>query len=105
MASYNIPIIIQKLDNETEIWEDYYSTHSEINKTSGKEYFNASSNISSSIFDFKLRFCEKVEDIIFNTEIYRIIYKNRTFNIIDADRYKENDNNITLKGKINVNKN
>ena len=34
MASYNKPILIQKLDEETEKWSDYYSTHANINKAS-----------------------------------------------------------------------
>mgnify|MGYP003540020190 CR=1 FL=1 len=60
MASYSIPILIQKLNLETEKWEDYYSTHTNINKVGGKEYTQASTNISNSTFNFKVRYCKEI---------------------------------------------
>ena len=104
MASYNIPITIQKLNENTEMWENFYSCHANINKTGGKEYVNASTNISSSTYDFNVRFCEKIEEIIFNTEIYRILYNNRFYTIENVDRYGENHNNVTLIGNFNGSK-
>lgn len=104
MASFNIPILIQKQDIYEETWSDYYLTHTNINKATGKEYFNASTNISSSTFNFEVRYCEKVKEIIFDTEIYRIIYQNRIFDIVNVDRVKENNNKITLVGKFNGNR-
>jgi SPP1 family predicted phage head-tail adaptor len=104
MASFNIPVLIQKQDIYEESWNDYYPTHANINKATGKEYFNASTNISSSTFNFEVRYCEKVKDIIFDTEIYRIIYQNKIFDIINVDRIKENDNKVTLVGKFNGNR-
>lgn len=104
MAAFNIPILIQKQDIEEEIWSDYYSTHASINKANGKEYFNASTNISSSTYNFEVRYCEKVKEIVFDTEIYRIIYQNRIFDVINVDRVKENDNKVTLVGEFNGNR-
>lgn len=101
MASYNRPIVIQKLDEETEKWEDYYSTHANVNKTGGKEYVNASTNISSSTYNFKVRFCEKFKDVIYNTEIYRILYDGRYYDIENVDRYAESSTEITLIGNYN----
>ena len=37
-------IKIQKLDPESEEWSDYYKCCAEINKSNGKEYFNAKTN-------------------------------------------------------------
>ena len=104
MAAFNIPILIQKQDIEEEIWSDYYQTHASVNKASGKEYFNASTNISSSTYNFEVRYCEKVKEIVFDTEIYRIIYQNRIFDIVNVDRVKENDNKVTLVGQFNGNR-
>lgn len=112
MASYKFPIKIQKLNEESEIWEDCYFSeekkksnnpiiHANINKTGGREYVNASSNISASTFDFKIRYFKGAEDIIYNTEIYRIIYDNRIFKIENVDRYAENKSEITLIGSYN----
>ena len=101
MASYNKPILIQKLDVDTEKWSDYYSTHANINKASGKEYFNASSNISSSTYNFKVRYCEKLKELLFNTEIYRVVYESRCYDIKNVDRYGENKNELTIIGDYN----
>ena len=49
----NKPIIIQKLNAETEEWQNYYSCFAEVNKSSGKEYFNAKTNITENTFNFK----------------------------------------------------
>ena len=105
MASYNIPIIIEKQDENTEKWAEYYKTHAKINKTTGKENANASVNISSSTYNFEIRYCKKIEEILFDTEIYRIVYKGRHFDIKSVDRYKENKNKVTLVGDFNGRKN
>ena len=101
MASYNKPIIIQKLNEQTEKWDQYYFTHANVNKTTGKEYNAASTNISFSTYSFKIRFCEKLKEVIYNTEIYRILYDGKLFNIENADRYAENVTEITLIGNFN----
>lgn len=101
MASYNSPILIQKLDEETEKWSDYYSPHANINKASGKEYFNAKTNISSSTYNFKVRYCEKLKELLFNTEIYRVVYESRCYDINNVDRYAENKTELTIIGDYN----
>ena len=87
MAVYNRPILIQKLDNETEIWSDYYSTHAEINKASGKEYFNASTNVSASTYNFTTR--------------YRVVYKNKVFDIVNVDNKNLKNHELIIVGDFN----
>lgn len=101
MASYNKPILIQKLDEDTEKWNYYYSTHANVNKASGKEYFNAKTNISSSAYNFKVRYCEKLKELLFNTEIYRVVYESRCYDIKNVDRYAENKTELTIIGDYN----
>lgn len=101
MATYNQPIIIQKLNDDTEIWEEYYTTHAEINKASGKEYFNASTNITSSTYNFKTRYCELLEDVQYNTTLYRIVYRNRVFDIKNIDNKNLKNHELTIVGEFN----
>lgn len=82
-------IIIQKLDAETEKWNNYYKGYAEVNKSSGKEYFNARTNITQNTLNFKVRYINKLEDVIFNTNQYRILYKNNIFNIVNVDDKQE----------------
>lgn len=101
MASYNLPIQIQRMNLETEEWEIYYNTHANINKTGGREYVNASTNISSSTYSFKIRYCEKIKDVLFNTEIFRVVYDTRCYDIKNIDRYAENKTEVTIIGDYN----
>lgn len=90
-------IKIQKLtDMENETWEDYYSCLAEINKASGKEYFNAKTNVTQNTYNFKVRYISKLQDIIFNTSQYRILYQNKEFDITNADDKQEKHIKITF---------
>lgn len=101
MSTYNKIIKIQKLNEDMEIYEDYYSCHANVNKSSGKEYFNARVEISTSTFNFKLRYCEKLKDIVYNSELYRIIYNGKNFNVKTTDDYKEKHHELTIVGDYN----
>lgn len=112
MAVYNKIIKFQKIDLKTEIWEDYYISedaqknknpwiHANINKSSGKEYFNARTEISGSTFNFKVRYCEALNDLMFNTEVYRIIFENKIFNVTNVDDYQLDHNELTIVGDYN----
>lgn len=101
MAYYNLPIQIQKLNLDSEVWEDYFLTYANINKSSGREYVNASTNISSSTYNFRTRYCQKIEEVLFDTEIYRILYNGRFYDIKNVDRYAESKNEVTLIGEYN----
>jgi len=92
-------ILIEKMDEKTENWNKYYSGHAGINKANGKEYVNIGSVISKNTFIFDILYHKKLEDIVFNTEIYRIKYKNRVFNIINADDYMLKHERIILIGE------
>ncbi len=81
-------IIIEKLNLETEEWETYYKAYAEINKTSGKEYVNIKAVISKNTLNFDIIYNKKLENLIFESENYRIKWKNRFFNIINVDDYK-----------------
>lgn len=89
-------IKIQKLDPETENWNEYYKGYAEVNKATGKEYFNAKTNITQNTFNFKVRYISKLEDTIFNTNQYRIIYKNNIFNIKNVDDKQEKRLKLTF---------
>ena len=110
MAVYNKIIVIQKLNEDLETWEDFYLTeeakekkkpgiHARINKASGKEYFNARVDITNNTFNFYIRWCKELENIVFNTASYRIVYLNRIFDVKNADNYMLNNNELTIVGE------
>lgn len=112
MTTYNKLIKIQKMDINTEKWSDIYLSekaekennpfiHANINKSSGKEYFNARVEISSSTFNFNIRYCPMLEDILYNTQIYRIVFLNKIFDIKTADNPQLNKHDLILVGELN----
>ena len=94
MSTFNHLIKFQKL-NATNVYEDYYSCHAQINKTGGDEYLVAGAVSTKNKFTFVVRYCIELKDLQFDTQTYRIIFNNITFNILDADDFKQK--HITIK--------
>ena len=101
MTVFNKLVLIQKLNLDTEVWEDYFLTHAYVNKSSGKEYFNARVEISNSTFNFSIRYSEKLKDVMFNTEVYRVVYGSRIFDIKNADNFMMKNHELTIVGEFN----
>ena len=95
---YDKPITIQKINEDTEEWEDLYNLHARVNKSGGSEYLNAGANQSKSTRVFEIRYFKDLEDIDDNRGLYRIIYRDKPYNITDYDDYLEQHKTIKLLG-------
>ena len=95
---YDKPIIIQKINEESEKWEDLYKLHAKVNKSSGSEYLSAGANQSKSNRVFEVRYFKELEDIDEHRGLYRIVYRGRLYNITDYDDYLEQHKTIKLLG-------
>lgn len=95
---YDKPIIIQKINEESEEWEDLFSLHARVNKSSGSEYLNAGANQSKSNRVFEVRYFKDLEEIDDDRGSYRIVYRGRYYNITDYDDYFEQHKTIKLLG-------
>ena len=100
--TYDKPITIQKISEESETWEDLFSLHARVNKTGGSEYLNAGANQSRSNLTFEVRYSKNLEDINYDRGSYRIVYRGRVFNITDYDDYQEKHLTVKLLG-VSVN--
>lgn len=96
---YDKPITIQIQDPETEEWTDVLHAHASVNKTGGGSNFNAGTDQHNASLTFKLRYVKKLEDLAYNTQPYRIIYRGRTFKVVDYDDYMEQHREIKLVGE------
>jgi len=101
MTVFNKLVLIQKLNLDTEEWEEYFLTHGNVNKSSGKEYFNARAEISNSTFNFSVRYSPKLKDLVFNTEIYRVVYDDKCFDIKNVDNYMMKNQELIIVGEFN----
>ena len=95
---FDKPIIIQKINEISEIWENYYALHARVNKSNGSEYLNAGANQSKSTLVFEVRYFKDLEKIDDSRGLYRIIYRGRTYNITDYDDYQEEHKTVKLLG-------
>lgn len=95
---YDKPILIQKIDENTEIWADLYNLHARVNKSNGSEYLNAGANQSKSTRVFEVRYFKDLENIDDNRGFYRIIYRGKTYNITDYDDFQEQHKTVKLLG-------
>lgn len=84
---FDRPITIQKI-NEAEDWEDVFKVHASINKTkSDDEYLNAGAVQGKRNLTFEVRYFKALEEISYNTQLYRILYQGVPFNIKDYDDF------------------
>ena len=98
MSTFNHLIQFQKLD-ENNVYNDYYSCHAQVNKTGGNEYLVAGAVSNKNKFTFVVRYCKELKDLQFDTQTYRIIFNGITFNILDADDFKQNHKTIKIIGE------
>lgn len=96
--AYNIPILIQKKDEETEQWSDYLKLHARITRNKGQEYQKAGAIQSKSERIFEVRYQAHIKDIEFNTSLYRVVYAGINYNVTDYDDYLEKHINVKITG-------
>lgn len=96
---FDKPIVIEKLDENTEEWSEYIRLHARINKTKQSEYLSAGATRSAMTLTFTLRYAKPLEDIAMNTQIYRIVYKGFPYNVVDYDDYMLMHQTIKLVGE------
>lgn len=96
---FDRPIIIQKINELTETWENKYTLHARINKTKGdNEYLDAGAIRSKRTLTFEVRYFKEIEDISFNTQRYRISYQCVPYNIEYYDDYMLSHKTVKLLG-------
>lgn len=96
---FDRPIIIQKMDEITEDWSDVYSVHARINKAKNNdEYLSAGAVQAKVSFVFEIRYFKELENIEFDTQLYRIVYDGHTFDIKDYDDYMLQHKTVKLLG-------
>lgn len=97
--AFDIPIIIQKCDEESEEWSDAYKAHALINKSkTDNEYLNAGAVQGKKNLTFEIRYFKALEDIDLNKQLYRIVYNGVPFNIVDYDDFQLQHKTVKLSG-------
>lgn len=100
--AFDNPIVIQKIEEGTEVWTDLFGIHASVNKFAGgkrTEYLSAGVNQSKSRKVFEIRYFKALEDIDMDRGSYRIVYRGNFYNIADYDDYLERHQTVKLLGE------
>lgn len=92
--TYDKPIIIQKLNEDTQEFEDRWKLHANVRYTQGSEYSDAGAQRSTQTMNFIVRAFKDLKEIKRNTQIYQIIFEDSTFSI---EEYEPYDNNKSVR--------
>ncbi len=97
---YDKPITIQVQDPETEEWTDSLHLHAKVNKTGGGTAYNAGADQFRASLTFEVRHVKALEDIAYNVQPFRVLYRGRTFKVTDYDDYMEQHRTVRLVGEV-----
>lgn len=96
---YDKPIIIQKINEVTEEWDDVFKLHACINKTKNDdEYLNGGAIQSKKNLTFEVRYFAGLEPISLNLQHYRLVYQGVAYNLEDYDDYMLRHKTVKLLG-------
>ena len=96
---YDKPITIQQQDPDTEDWADRWKLHARVNKTGGGQAQNAGADQYRATLTFEVRYFKALEDLRYNPQPYRIVYRGHTFKLVDYDDFMEQHQTIKLVGE------
>lgn len=97
--TYDKPILLQMQDPETEDWADKWRLHARINKSGGGQALNAGADQYRATLTFELRYFQGLEELRYNPQPFRIVYRGHTFKLVDYDDYMEQHRAVKLVGE------
>ncbi|WP_238899458.1 phage head closure protein [Clostridium sp. YIM B02500] len=88
---------------DTPNWDDtYYSCWSAFKQISGKEFLSAKANNSENVVTFTVRYCNKTKVLLVSgaTKQYKVIYKEKDYDILFCSDYKNLHQWIDIKAEV-----
>lgn len=93
------PVMIQKMNESTEIWSDFLLVHAlKVNHVRSNESNAAKAEQYRHRLTFEARWRQAIEEVAHAPQIYRLVYRGRTYNIEDYDDYMETHRKVHLVG-------
>jgi SPP1 family predicted phage head-tail adaptor len=97
--TYDKAITIQIQDQETEEWADKWKLHARVNKTGGGQALNAGADQYRATLTFEVRYFKALEELRYNPQPFRVIYRGHSFKLVDYDDYMEQHQTVKLVGE------
>lgn len=96
---YDKPITIQYQDPDTEEWTDKWGLHARVNKTGGGQESNAGAGQYRATLTFEVRYFKALEELRYNPQPFRVVYRGHNFKLTDYDDYMEEHRTVKLVGE------
>lgn len=98
--TYGRPISIQRINDESELWEDVYKVHASVNKAQdNNEYLQAGAIQDKRRLVFEIRYFKDLEDVALNLSYYRIKFGDVIYNIVSYDDFQLRHQTVKLLGE------
>lgn len=97
--TYDKPFTVQEQNPYTEEWEDRWHLHGRVNKTGGGQALNAGADQYRATLTFEVRYFSALEDVRYNPQPFRIVYRGHLFKVVDYDDYQEQHRTVKLVGE------
>lgn len=96
---YDKIIIIQQQDPDTEKWKDRWRLHARVNKSGGGQTLTAGADQYKATLTFELRYFSALEELRYNPQPYRILYRGHSFKMVDYDDFMEQHRTVKIVGE------
>ena len=96
---FDKPITIQEQNPDTEEWADRWNLHARVNKTGGGQALNAGADQYCATLNFEVRYFSALEEVRYNPQPFRIVYRGHLFKMVDYDDYMEQHQTVKLVGE------
>lgn len=97
--TYDKPITIQSQDPITEEWADRWKLHARVNKTGGGQALSAGADQYRATLTFEIRYFKALEEMRYNPQPFRVVYRGHTFKLVDYDDFMEKHETVKLVGE------
>ena len=97
--TYDKPITIQLQDPDTEEWAEKWKLHARVNKTGGGQALNAGADQDRATLTFEVRYFKALEELRYNPQPFRVVYRGHSFKVTDYDDYMEEHRTVKLVGE------
>lgn len=96
---YDRPVSIQRINDDTEQWEDVYRVHVRVNKSkTDDEYLNGGAVQGKLNLTFEMRYFSGLADIAHNIQRYRILFDGVPYDIKDYDDFMMKHKTVKILG-------
>lgn len=96
--TFHHPVTVQIRDDDGR-WADHWKLHARVNKSGGGQTQNAGADQYRATLTFDVRYFKALEDMRFNPQPYRIVYRGHFFKLVDWDDYMEQHRTVRLVGE------